>query len=109
MKHIAINGNFTLSWDIPILDKIQQPLEYAFIEIDEIQTYRITELRAKKSQSVKPWHKKKKQKQEFKIAQIADILLNIVVLRMTWQNTSCYVGIVYVTGILNKLKWIMMT
>ena len=51
MKHIAINGNFTLSGDIPILDKIQQPLEYAFIEIDEIQSYRITELRAKKKKS----------------------------------------------------------
>ena len=48
MKHIAINGKFVLSGDIPILDKIQQPLKFAFIEIDDIQTYRLVECKAYK-------------------------------------------------------------
>ena len=48
MKHIAINGKFVLSGDIPILDKIKQPLRFAFIEIDDIQTYRITGFEAYK-------------------------------------------------------------
>ena len=48
MKHIAINGKFVLSGDIPILDKIQQPLKFALIEIDDIQTYRLVECKAYK-------------------------------------------------------------
>ena len=45
MKRITIQGNFKIYGDLPALEKLAQPMEYAEIEIEELPIVRLINFR----------------------------------------------------------------